>query len=70
MPRIKNIKDLRDDLLTKYETAKDEKDKKDLSVYTATASAIIRSCKVELDYNKVQDNNKKIEFLEDETRTK
>ena len=69
MPRIKNIKDLRDDLLTKYETAKDEKDKKDLSVYTATASAIIRSCKVELDYNKVQDNNKKIEFLEDETRT-
>lgn len=69
MPRIKNIKDLRDDLLTKYETAKDEKDKRDLSVYTATASAIIRSCKVELDYNKVQDNNKKIEFLEDETRT-
>ena len=69
MPRIKNIKDLRDDLLTKYETAKDEKDKKDLSVYTATASAIIRSCKVELDYNKVQDNNKKIEFLEDETST-
>ena len=70
MPRIKNIKDLRDDLLTKYETAKDEKDKKDLSVYTATASAVIRSCKVELDYNKVKDNNKKIEFLEDETRTK
>lgn len=69
MPRIKNIKDLRDDLLTKYETAKDEKDKRDLSVYTATASAIIRSCKVELDYNKVQDNNKKIEFLEDEKST-
>jgi hypothetical protein len=70
MQRIKNIKELRDDLLTKYETAKDEKDKKDLSIYTATASAIIRSCKVELDYNKVQENNNKIKFLEDETTTK
>lgn len=66
MPNIKNIKDLRNDLLTKYETAKDDKDKKDLSIYTATASAIIRSCKTELDYNKVQDNNKKIEFLEND----
>ena len=64
MPNIKNIKDLRNDLLTKYESAKDDKDKKDLSIYTATASAIIRSCKTELDYNKAKDNNKKIEFLE------
>lgn len=64
MPKIKNIKDLRDDLLTKYEIAKDDNDKKELSIYTATASAIIRSCKTEMDYNKIQENNKKINFLE------
>lgn len=64
MSEIKNITDLRNDLLEKYETAKKEEDIRELSVYTATASAIIRSCKTEMDYNKIQENNKKINFLE------
>jgi hypothetical protein len=61
---MQNIKELRDDLILKYKEAKSEDSKKDLSIFTATASAIIRSCKTEMDYNKIQDNNKKIDFLE------
>lgn len=61
---MQNIEDLRDDLIKKYEEAKNDSDKKDLGIFTATASAIIRSCKVELDYNKVQDNKRIIKFLE------
>lgn len=61
---MQNIKELRQDLIEKYNTAKDEESKKDLSIYTATASAIIRSCKTEMDYNKIQENGKKIDFLE------
>lgn len=61
---MQNIKDLRIDLVKKYEEAKTDKDKKDLSIFTATASAIIRSCKTELDYNKEKKNDKKIDFLE------
>ena len=61
---MQNIEDLRNDLIKKYEESKTDKDKSDLSTYTATASAIIRSCKVELDYNKVQDNKRTIKFLE------
>ena len=61
---MQNIEDLRNDLIKKYEESKTDADKRDLSVYTATASAIIRSCKTELDYNKVQNNNRKIKFLE------
>lgn len=61
---MQNIEELRNDLIKKYEEAKTDENKRDLSVFTATASAIIRSCKVELDYNKVQDNKKKIKFLE------
>lgn len=64
MQKIKNIKDLRSDLLEKYENAKNEDDKKDLGIYTAASSAIIRSLKTEMDYNKYRDSNKKIEFLE------
>ena len=63
---IKNIEDLRNDLLTKYESSNSDTDIRELSVYTATASAVIRSCKTEMDYNKIQENNKKIEFLENE----
>jgi len=63
---IKNIEDLRNDLLSKYESSKSDTDIRELSVYTATASAVIRSCKTEMDYNKIQENNKKIEFLENE----
>lgn len=62
--QINNIEKLRNDLLSKYETSKEEKDIKDLNVYTQTASAIIRSLKVELDYNKYKDNDKPIKFLE------
>jgi hypothetical protein len=61
---MQNIKDLREDLVKKYETAKTDKDKKELSIYTATASAIIRSCKTELDYNKERKLDKEIPFLE------
>lgn len=61
---MQNIKDLRNDLVKKYEEAKTDKDKRELSIFTATASAIIRSCKTELDYNKEQKNDKKIDFLE------
>ena len=61
---MQNIEELRNDLLKKYEEAKTDNDKKELSIYTATASAIIRSCKTEMDYNKIQENNKKINFLE------
>lgn len=64
MPNIKNIKDLRNDLLDKYENAKNDSDKKDLGTFTASASAIIRSLKTELDYNKFKDNGKDISFLE------
>jgi len=60
---IKNVKELRDDLLNKYESAKTEQDKKELGTYTATASAIIRSLKVELDYNKYKGDTKDIDFL-------
>lgn len=64
MPNIKNIKDLRNDLLNKYENAKSDSEKKDLGTFTASASAIIRSLKTELDYNKFKDNNRDIDFLE------
>jgi len=66
MSEIKNIADLRNDLLKKYENSKSDNDIRELSVYTATASAVIRSCKTEMDYNKIQENNKKINFLENE----
>lgn len=61
---MQNIKELREDLIKKYTESKTDESKKDLAIYTATASAIIRSCKTEMDYNKLQDNKKKIDFLE------
>lgn len=61
---MKNIKDLREDLVKRYEEAKTENDKKDLASYTKTASAIIRTLKVEMDYNKVKGVVKTIDFLE------
>lgn len=63
MSRIKNIKDLRNDLLKKYEETKTTKEVEKLTTFTATASAIIRSAKTELDYNKYRENKKEIEFL-------
>ena len=63
MPRIKNIKELREDLLNKYEETKTTKEIEKLSTFTATASAIIRSAKTELDYNKYQNDKSEIDFL-------
>ena len=63
MPRIKNIKELREDLLSKYEETKTTKEIEKLSTFTATASAIIRSAKTELDYNKYQNDKSEIDFL-------
>jgi len=69
MQEIKNIQDLRNNLLSKYENSETEQDKRDLGIYTASASAIIRSLKTEMDYNKYRENNNKIDFLEnDNTR--
>jgi hypothetical protein len=64
MQRIKNIKDLRNDLLDIYDKSKTNEELKVLQVKTACASAVIRSCKTELDYNKVKNNDKKIDFLD------
>lgn len=61
---INNIKDLRNDLLTRYQDASTDLKIKDLIAHTQTASAIIRSVKVELDYNKHQGIEKDIDFLE------
>ena len=64
MGKIKTAKQLRDDLLSKYESASTEDQKKDLTTFTQAASAIIRSVKVELDYQKYKGKNEDIEFLE------
>ena len=64
MQKIKTAKDLREDLIKKYEESKTEKDISKLSIYTATVSSIIRSAKTELDYNKYKDNGNTIDFLE------
>jgi hypothetical protein len=61
---MQNIKELREDLISKYKNTKTEEDKSDLSIYTAAASVIIRSLKTEMDYNKIQENERKIDFLE------
>lgn len=62
---MKNIKELRDDLLKKYSefNPQDEKAITILSTSTACASAIIRSAKTELDYKKYKKDNSEIEFL-------
>ena len=64
MPKIENIKDLRNDLLEKYESSETDQEKKDLGTFTATASAIIRSVKTELEYNKFKGKGKDIGFLD------
>lgn len=65
MQKIKNIKSLRDDLLKKYNEAESDKEITNLTTYTATASAIIRSVKVELDYKKYKKDESEIDFLTD-----
>ncbi len=65
MKSIKNIKDLRDSLLTKYSEfdGNNEKSVIELSTITACASAIIRSAKTEMDYKKLKKDDTDIEFL-------
>lgn len=65
---MRNVKELRDDLILKYITfsnltAKTDQDIKVLGTVTACASAIIRSTKVELDYKKFKTDSSEIEFL-------
>lgn len=62
---MKNIKDLRQSLLSNYE----QMTKKKMSLATGkelanTAGKIINSCKVEMNYNQLMGIKKKIEFLE------
>lgn len=64
MPGIKNIKELREDLIRKYEATETEDDKRDLVTFTTCVSAIVRSVKEELSYNKYKDNKRDIPFLE------
>ena len=65
MKSIKNIKDLRDSLLTKYSEfdGNNEKSVIELSTITACAYAIIRSAKTEMDYKKLKKDDTDIEFL-------
>lgn len=60
-----NIKDLRDSLLNSFnELQNGELDHKQAKEQTNMAGKIISSAKIELDYNKFQGDNKKIDFLE------
>ncbi len=63
MPRIKNIKQLREDLLRSYESSTTEEELEELSKKTAAASTIIRSAKIELEYNKYKGVKTEIPFL-------
>lgn len=63
MPTIKNIKQLREDLLRSYESSTTEEELEELSKKTAAASTIIRSAKIELEYNKYKGVKTEIPFL-------
>ena len=63
MPSIKNIKQLREDLLRSYESSTTEEELEELSKKTAAASTIIRSAKIELEYNKYKGVKTEIPFL-------
>lgn len=61
---MKNIKDLRDELLSSFEALKSGKLKtKDAKELTNLSGKIILSAKVELDYNKFMKLDRKIDFL-------
>lgn len=64
---MKNIKQVRDELIKQYEvykkSSKSDKDLDELAVITKVTSAIIRSAKTELDYKKYTNDKKIISFL-------
>lgn len=60
---MKNVKELRENLIEKYKKFEENKNVQELSVVTACASAIIRSAKVELDYKKHKKDDSEIDFL-------
>lgn len=64
---MKNIKQVRDELIKQYEvykkSSKTDKDLDELAVITKVTSAIIRSAKTELDYKKYTNDKKIISFL-------
>ena len=62
---MKNIKDLRDELIESFGELKSGKLKtKDAKELTNMAGKIIHSAKTELDYNKHIGSKRKIEFLD------
>lgn len=64
--KIKNIKDLREDLLNKYAGGIGPDNIDEIREITRLSSAIIRTARVELDYHKLKNKDKppSIEFLE------
>jgi hypothetical protein len=65
--QIKNIKHLRENLVTNYEKMVANELPLGLGKELAnTAGKILNSCKIELEYNQYQNNEKKIDFLESE----
>lgn len=63
---VKNIKQLREDLLKRYNETdlNEEKAVGKLSSATACVSAIVRTAKVELEYKKFKEDKTPIDFLE------
>ena len=62
---MKNITELRNELINLFDCIKTNNiDQKVAKEMNSTASKIISSAKLELDYNKQIKNNKKIDFLE------
>lgn len=62
---MKNIKDLRDSLKDNYTKTKSKQMTTDISKQLAnTAGKIIKSCQLEMEYNKHMGKKKRIDFLE------
>ena len=62
---MKNAKELREELLKCFEQCKaGEITANKMKALASTAGVAINLTKVELDYNKYTDNNRKIDFLE------
>lgn len=70
--QIKNIRNLRETLISELETfyndGKSQKGLETLDVISKTSSAIIRSAKVEMEYAKFKGMETDIEFLSPETK--
>ena len=71
MSKLKNIKDLRDDLLSNYNQTKAGEMGVPMAKELAnTAGKVLSSIKLELEYNKYMGINRKIEFLNFEEEDK